>query len=296
MATITVGTGGSAAALIEQTWRPTLSRQANEEERIVNTFDDGNEGVEKFAGTLNVRKILRIAPTKYASTGTDVNTNVTYTANTELNVTVKPTMAVGAVELSQATLRRLLAAPALQKAYKEQLLAGVIAQKDADGGQLASSLTVNIKGSNSQAFDKAFLLDGIGTLIESARELYQPGKAGWAFLHYHPRQYKYVHSIPEIVSAYIRGDNQGAIDKGWVWEAYGLSLSESGNVYTVAGSPGTAHNLLHIKQAMLIAYNQHEDFLPTQEYQMVVRMHCFAEYGVATIWDEYAVDMQTAMA
>lgn len=294
MATTTVySTSGTAYALLEQTWRPTLARQANEEERIVSTFDDGNEGVGKFGGTLNVRKILRIPATKVAYTTADVSTSATYTANTELNVTVTPTMAYGAVEISRATLVRLLAAPELQKAYKKQMLAGIIAQKDADGGALAASITQNIRGGGSQTFDKSFLLDGIGALIESARELYEPGVTGWAYLHYHPRQYKYVHAIPEIVNAYIRGDGEKVIQKGWTWDAYGLKLSETGNVYIAAG---VAHNLLHIKESHIIAYNQKEDFLPPQDYQMVVRLHAFVEYGVGEVWDEYAVDMQTTSA
>lgn len=289
--TTIVATSGTAYALLEQTWRPTLARQANEEERIVDTFDDGNEGVEKFAGVLNVRKILRIPATKTAYNSTEPTTSVTYTANTEQNVTVYPTFAYGAVELSRATLVRLLAAPKLQEAYKKQMMAGIVAQKDADGGALATSLSTSVKGGAAQTFDKAFLLDGIGSLIENARELYQPGKEGWAYLHYHPRQYKYVHAIPEIVNAYIRGDGEKVVRKGWTWDAYGLSLSETGNVYV---SGGVAHNLLHIKQSHIIAYNQKEDFLKPQEYQMVVRLHAYCEYGVGEVWDEYAVDMQTS--
>ena len=291
MATVEIYPSGSAAALLEQTWRPTLARQSNEEERIVDTFDDGNEGVEKFGGVLNVRKILRIPATKIAYNAQDVSTSATYTANTELNITVYPTMAYGAVQMTQATMNRLLAAPELQAAYKKQMMAGIVAQKDADGGALATSLSTSVKGGSSQTIDKPFLLDGIGTLIEYARELFEPGKEGWAYFHYHPRQYKYVHAIPEIVNAYIRGDGEKVVRKGWTWDAYGLSLTESGNVYT---SGGTAHNLLHIKQSHIIAYNQRETFLKPQDYEFVTRFHAFSEYGVGEVWDEYAVDMQTS--
>ena len=289
MATITPG--GSALALLEQTWRPTLATQANEEMRIANTFDDGNEGVSRFANQLNVRKILRIPSTTLGAS--TAGTGLTYTANTEVNVPVTPTFAYGAVEISRQTLTRLLADKALQAAYRKQIAAGLATKVDADAGQQASLLTTTIKGGIAQTADKNFLLDGIGALIEQARDLYEPGNGGWAYLHYTPRQYKYVHAINEIINAQVRGDGEQVIRKGWVWDAYGLALSETGNVYSAAG---IAHNLLHIRQSHVVAYNAKPDFLSPQEFELVIRLIAFVEYGVGKVWDEYAVDMQTTAA
>lgn len=285
-------TTGSAYALLEQTWRPTLGLQANEEMRVANTFDDGNEGVSRFAGTLNVRKILRVSPTTVLYTAADAGTSLTYSNNTELNVQVFPKFAYGAVSLSQATLVRLLAAPELQKAYRDQITKGLATQIDSDAATQAASNTVT-KGSSGQTFDKGFLLDGLGTLVGAVKELYEPGRAGWAYLHFHPNQLKYVLAIPEIVNAYIRGDGEKVVQKGWVWEAFGLSMSESGNVYT---SGGIAYNFMHVKPSHILAYNAKPQFLEPQKFELVTRLIAFAEYGVKIIWDDYTVVMQTTSA
>ena len=285
----TITPGGSALNLLEQTWRPELATQCNDEMRIANDFDNGNDGLSKFGNQLNIRKILRIGATTINSTHD--NKSLTYTNNTELNVTVSPTFAYGAVEIARTTLARLLAEAKLRAAYRKQIAAGLATKIDADAGQLAASLTTNVKGSGAQNFDKTFLLDGIGSLISSAKDLYSPGAGGWAFLKYHPNQWEQIHAISEITNAQIRGDSEKPVKMGWVWQAYGLKLMETGNVYT---SAGVAHNLLHIKESHVLAYNNRPEFLTPQEFELVWRLIAFVEYGVGEVWDEYAVDMQTA--
>jgi len=287
----TITPGGSALNLLEQTWRGELATQCNEEMRIANDFDNGNDGLSKFGNVLNIRKILRIAASTLSTT--DTGKSLTYTNNTEQVVQVSPTFAYGAVEIARTTLARLLAEAKLRAAYRKQIAAGLATKIDADAGALAASLTTNVKGSSAQNFDKAFLLDGIGALISSAKDLYSPGAGGWAFLKYHPNQWDQVHAINEITNAQIRGDSEKPVKVGWVWQAYGLKLMESGNVYTAAG---TAHNLLHIKESHVLAYNSRPDFLSPQEFELVWRLIAFVEYGVGEVWDEYAVDMQTTSA
>lgn len=294
MATVTVGvTGAAAINLLEQTWRPRLATQCNEEMRIVNDFDDGNDGIgQGVGGTLNIRKILRIPTTKVAAqAANDGAKNLTYTANLEVNIPVTPQFAYGAVEMSQMTLTRLLASPKLRAAYRQQIIAGIKTTMDADGGALVPSLSTIVKGGAAQNFDKAFLLDGIGSLIELCKDMYDPGAGGWAMLKYHPRQYKFVHAINEITNAEFRGGDEKPVRKGWVWEAYGLNLMETGSILTAAG---VAHNLLHITPSHVLAYNAKPDFLPPQLFELVWRLIAFTEYLLGEVWDEYAGDLQTA--
>lgn len=285
----TITPGGSALNLLEQTWRPELATQCNEEMRIANDFDNGNEGLSKFGNVLNIRKILRVSASTLSAS--DTGKSLTYTNNTELNVTVSPTFAYGAVEIARTTLSRLLAEAKLRAAYRKQIAAGLATKIDADAGALAAALTTNVKGSGAVNMDKTLLLDAIGAEVEAARDLYSPGRGGWAFLKFHPRQLKHVLAIPEITNAQIRGDSEKPVKIGWVWDAYGLSMSETGSVYTNAG---VAHNLLHIKEAFVLAYNTRPEFLTPQEFELVWRLIAFVEYGVGEVWDEYAVDLQTS--
>lgn len=283
--------GTTALNLLESTYRAELATQCNEEMRIANDFDNGNDGLSKFANVLNIRKLLRIAAsTLGASTS---NKSLTYTANTELVVQVSPTFAYGAVEIARTLLSRLIAEAKLRAGYRKLIAAGLATKIDADAGQLAASLTTNVKGSIAQNFDKTFLLDGAGALVETCRDLYNPGSGRWAFLKYHPKQYKHVHAISEITNAQIRGDGEKPVKIGWVWDAYGLKLMETGSVYSAAG---VAHNLLHIREAFVLAYNTRPEFLTPQEFELVWRLIAFVEYGVGEVWDEYAVDMQTSAA
>jgi len=284
----TITPGGSALNLLEQTYRAELATQCNEEMRIANDFDNGNDGLEKFGNLLNIRKILRVGASTLNTT--DTGKSLTYTNNTELVVTVSPTFAYGAVEIARTTLSRLLAEAKLRAAYRKQIAAGLSTKIDADAGILAASLVTSVKGGSTQNFDKAFMLDGIGALIENAKDVYAPGQGGWAFLKYHPRQWDNIHAINEITNAQVRGDSEKPVKVGWVWAAYGLKLMETGSVYTNAG---TAHNLLHVKESHVLAYNTRPDFLTPQEFELVWRLIAFVEYGVGEVWDEWAVDMQT---
>ena len=282
--------GGSGINLLESTYRPQLATACNEEMRIGNDFDNGNDGVEKIGNVLNIRKIARVPMTDNVST-TSTGKSLTYTSNTEEVKQVSPRFGYGAVEITRQMLSRLIASPALRAAYRKQIAAGIATGIDAFCGQQAASLATSVKGSSAQNFDKTFLLDGVGSLIENCRDLYNPGAGKWAFLKYHPRQWKHVHAISEITNAQIRGDGEKPVKTGWVWEAYGLNLMETGNVYTAAG---VAHNLLHIKESHVLAYNTKPDFLDAQAFELVWRLIAFVEYGAGEVWDEYAVDMQTS--
>jgi hypothetical protein len=285
----TITPGGSALNLLETTYRPELATQCNEEMRIANDFDNGNDGLSKFGNLLTIRKILRIAASTLSAS--DTGKSLTYTNNTELAVTVSPTFAYGAVEIARTVLSRLLAEAKLRAAYRKQIGAGLATKIDADAGVLAGSLTTNVKGSGAVNIDKTLLLDGVGALVETCRDLYNPGQGKWAHFKFHPKQIKHVLAINEITNAQIRGDAEKPVKTGWVWDAYGLQMMESGSVYTAAG---VAHNLLHIKEAFVLAYNTRPDFLTPQEFELAWRLIAFVEYGVGEVWDEYAVDMQTS--
>lgn len=286
MATITPG--GSLTNVVEAEWAPTFKLQCNEEARIYNTFDTP-DGVSKIGNLLHISKISRVAPTTGVAATHD-GKSLTYTANTETDFTVAPSFAYGAVEITKMAEQRLLRMPNYKAGLRKQIVSGLVAAKDAAAGLLATSIGT-ARGGIAQNFDKTFLLDGIGTLVENCRDMYSPGTGKWAFLHIHPRQLKNILAISEITNAQVRGDAEKPIRVGWVWEAYGLALSESGNVYVTGG---VAHNMLHIKESHVYGLNADFGFLPEQPIELATRLIAFGEYGIAEQWDEYAVDMQTA--
>lgn len=287
MATIRPGT--EAAALLEQTWLPGFKRQTNEAGRIFPSFEKP-DGVTRIGNALNISKVLR-QPANTLAAG-DTGKTLNYQGNVELNVQVAPTFTYGAVEISEHTMTRMLRYPALQRAYRDQIIAGLVAEKDARAGLMAVTVST-VRGGIAQNFDLPFLLDGIGLLGEQVRELWEPGSGQWAFLHIHPRQYKHMMGIDALRNAQVRGDGKQVIRTGWQAENLGLMINISGNVYV---SGGVAHNFLHIKESHVYGLNEDFKFKAPQEFELVTRLIAYGECGFAEVWDEYAINMQTSAA
>ena len=281
--------GTEGINLLEQTWRPEMATAATEEMVIANDFDDGNDGVEKIANTLNIRKIAAIVAQTLGATAT--GQTLTYSTNTETVVTVTPTFAYDGVEIPEHLITKLIATPQLRKAYRTQMAAGLATKIDSDAGVLAASIS-GVRGSSGENLSKGLMLDALTLLATASKNKWRRGKSRTpAFFVFHPSQIKYVLDIPEITAAQIRGDSQNPNVAGFVWDAWGLELDESGNVYQASG---VTHNFLHIKESHVLAYNQKPGFLEPQPFELTVRFIARTEYGVGEVWDEYGVDVQTA--
>lgn len=279
----------TTAAALEQEWSPVMRLQCNEEERIASTFDTP-DGVSRIGNQLNITKVLRIGATAIAAGATHKGLN--YTANTELNVTVTPKLVYDAVEIDLQVESRMQRFPKYKAGLRKQMAAGIAAQKDADAAFYASQLSVT-RGGAAAHIDQPLMLSAIGTLIKSVRDLYNPGANRWAFLTFHPDEYQYVQAIPNLVSAQIRGDSEKPIKVGWISEALGLALSESGSVYQAVN---VNHNFLHIRESHVMAGNFPFRFQKEQEFELVTRLIGVEEYAFAEVWDEYGIDVQTQAA
>lgn len=279
--------GTEAANLLESVWRPEMALAATEEMVVAKNFDDGNDGVEKIANTLYIRKIAAIPAQTLGATGT--GQSLTYSTNTEERVAVTPTFAYNGVEIVRNTLTRLIADAQLRKGYRDQMAAGLATKIDVDAAALAASLT-QVVGGAGEVVSKGLMLDGLTRLATNSKNKWKKGKTK-AYFCFHPSQIKHVLDIPEITAANVRGDAQNPNVTGFVWDAWGLMLDESGNVYQAGG---VTHNLLHIRDSHILGYNQKPDFLSPQEFELTIRLIAYTEYGVGEVWDEYAVDVQTA--
>lgn len=278
--------GTEATNILEETWENEIIPAAVEEMRIVNNFRESTV-TGKFGDVLNISKLPSVSASTLASSATGIT--LTSTDPTALNVTVAPTFAYAAIYFPQNTLTDLLREASLRKAFRTQLAAALATKIDVDGGTLAASVS-GTAGGAAEHLTKPTMLDAMGTLAANVKNLWQPGKKNM-HLCFHPGEIKYVLSIPEITAANVRGDAQNPNVKGFVWDAWGMNLAESGNVYS---SAGVNHNLLHVPEAFAIAYNQRPKFLETQFDELQVRMITFTSYGVVEVFDEYALDFQTA--
>lgn len=286
----TASTTTTLASLLETQYRPRMSLATSEEMMIGNNFEDATEGVEKIGNAVVIRKVLAKNATTIAGTSASYDAGaLTYEADTEQAITVSPTSKYGAVALSRMDLNRLLASAEYQKDVRTQLVRALSEAADIDCGALANSLSTAIVGSGAVDIDKTLLLSALAQLRTNAKR-YAPPNGEQAYLVVHPLQFDNLLAIPEVTQAQMRGDSANPNVSGMVWDAWGLKCAISGNVVE---SGGAKHNLLHIKQSHVLGWTEKPMVLEPQASGLATLLISYAEYGVAEVWDEYAVDVQT---
>lgn len=283
--------GVEAANLIITRWNPGLLLAANEEMMIADVFSKP-DGVEYVNGGLVFRKIARQTAATLGPTGS----SITYNANTETAVTASPTFIYAATQVGLHTLSRLVGdidnikgTGQLMSAYKKQCMAALATQIDSSAAGLAPSFGTNVVGSGAVDISKSLILNALQKLITSARDNFKVGKTT-AYLCIHPSQANFLLDIPEITAANIRGDSENPNVKGWVWNAWGLNVRESGNITQNAG---VTYNMLFTTDACAIGYNQRPVALPLQDIDAFFNLICVAESGVVELFDEYAAQVLT---
>ena len=281
MAVVTTTT--AANTLVSQ-WERELHLVANEERVVTMNFRPAT--AEKIGDALYIRKISRIPATTVAVGSFDA---LTYVANTETRITVSPRAIHAAVQLARNTINQCLNDSELRNGYREQIIAGLNTEIDVDGANDASNLTTNVLGGAGVNMSRSLLADALQALHVSGRGQIKPNTP--KYLCFHSTQLKHILAIPEITAADIRGDSETPNRSGYVWTAYGMSLSDSGNVYQ---SAGTTYNFVHGRRSHVIAYNERITVLPPQDFDATVKIIGYCEFGVGEVFDEEAALIQTA--
>ena len=136
----------------------------------------------------------------------------------------------------------------------------------------------------------ALIRSALGTLRTNAQREYRTGKVGNAILRIHPSQQQHLYGIPEITNAELRGDSANPNVTGLLVKAWGADVDISGNIES---SGGNRQNLLFIKQAFALVYNAEPQLQAPYQDGLATVVIGFCDYGVAEIYDEYAVSIRT---
>lgn len=275
------------AALITQAWTPGLKEEATEEMVVVRNFS-GAEGVEKIRGQLNIRKIKRQGVQALSAATAGAGLNLVYNQNTEVSVSCTPIWAYGAVEINRGVYNRLDLNP--DNPYRNMLKNGLAEYIDQTGAALAAQLATSVKGSGIASLDKGLCLDAEAALAVYAKRFFRPGKTPW-YLKIHSSQLKPLMSVFDLTADNVRGDSERPLVSGWMSKVLGAEIDETGNIYQAGG---ITHNLGFIPEAFVIAYNEEMTVLTPQEFELVTRLIATTEFGVVEVFDEFAVDLQTA--
>jgi hypothetical protein len=279
-----ITTGTELVNWIPQLWTPGLLQESTEEMVIANDFASP-EGVTKIRGQLNIRKIKKQSATALANTV--AGTGLTYAQNVEAVVTLTPTWIYAAVELNRQAYNQLDFNP--DNDYRDMLKYAIAEYIDQAAGVLAASLSTNTTGTSLASIDKGLILDTEQKLVISCKRKFKPGVTPW-YLKVAPTELKNLLNIFDLTADYVRGDAEKPLVSGWMSKALGAKIDETGNIYVASG---ITHNLAHIDQAFVKAYNEEPVVLPPQAVELVNRIIATCEFGVGEVFDEYAVDVQT---
>lgn len=281
------------ANIIETQYRRRFGLDATERMVIASDFDDATEGLSKVGNEVVIRKIAtKTANTATPTSATDPAT-LTWEQDVEAVATASPVFRYGAVGLNAPSRSRLVADAEYRKGVKEQLLRAVTEAVDQSAGDLASALTTNVSGSSGVNLDQSLILEALSNLRTSSKRMLDPLGKSDCFFNVHPKQLKHLFAINNYMNAEFRGQSNGPVKTGVVVPGWGLTIKISGNV----DESGSAfHNLMHLKEAMAIGYNEKPQLLPDQPYALDLLLISFVEAAVVTVFDGFAADVQTSTA
>lgn len=256
------------------------------EEPVIAGFVHQPNGASRIGNKLHLPKVKTIAATTLgASTSGNA---LTQTQNTEEDTTYTPTAKYSYVGINAHGKTRIINDGAYQAVVRKQMSAGLDEAIDTDLFTLAASLSHTESGAD---IDKSMLLSAVGQLAEFGKGHIKVGQTD-LLLVVHPREYKNVMATSEFVNAQFRGDSANPAVKGWVSNAYGVQVKESGLVYNPAG---TAYQPLLEKMAWVLAWNQKPTVLSVQEYLLETRLVAWCEYAVGEFFDQYGVSLNTTV-
>lgn len=284
----TTATTFSSASTLHQNWVKGWDLAANEESVFTkHCHDYTGEAGDGLANQINI-SIMGLMGQQTAAAG-HVGTGITPTDEGGSNVSATPTFVFSAWYPTEVAISRLASrGPTAIAAAKKQLLSATMTKVDTTGTTLASSLTTSVEG-GAVVLDHALMVRSLKDLLVQGKE---HAKAGGRFQFLiHPAQADALLSIPTITAANVRGDKANPNVSGWVWDAWGAGIEESGNVLT---SAGIAYNMLFIPDKTFgVAYNMKPKLLAPQQEELLHRFISVAEVGFVEVFDYDAVLMKT---
>lgn len=216
--------------------------------------------------------------------------NLTFSANTETEVTAAPSVSYIAVQVDDVLVGRMMSNPndMLRRSMESSVLEGV----DLTSGLLIPTLTTNVTGGTDIDITPALITYSRMLLgLRGKSHVKQKGGSFRPKLVLYAGQLDHLLNVEQLAHADIRGDSENPVVSGWVDKAYGCDIYETGNV----ALDDVAHNAMFTPQALGIAFNT-EYKAKRESFQMTERLYLWCDFLVVVVFDEYALDLQTKVA
>jgi len=282
MAHAAITTATQAASILKEVWDSQFALDPMEE-AIVAPLVTEPMGVQKIGKKLHLRKIKPMTAQTVTASSTLASDNLTYSANTEDEVTVTPVAYYTAIELNPDTLNQIIDDGNAIAGWRKQMLASLDEVIDTKLLDLASQASL-VEASAS--FDDATWRAAVAKLAKNAKRKFRIGKTPYNLI-LHPDVLAQALNISALKEYQIRG-SAGSAQSGQLVTTYGANIEESGLVKT---SGTTSYNPLFISDAWCLGWNQKPKMLESQMDGLVMRFICYTEFGVAEWFDSSIVSV-----
>lgn len=282
MAHASIRTSNEAANILKEVWDSQFSLDPMEE-AIVAPLVAEPVGVQKIGKKLHLRKIAPITAQTVSASAHLASDNLTYSTNTEAEVTVTPTAYYAGIELNPDTLNQIIDDGNAISAWRKQMLSSLDEKIDATLLQLATGASLVEAGA---AFDDATWRSAVAKLAKNAKRKFRIGKTPYNIV-LHPDVLAQALNISALKEYQIRG-SAGSATSGQLVTTYGANIEESGLVYTLTG---TKYCPLMISDAWALGWNQKPKMLESQMDGLVQRFICYTEFGAAEWYDSSIVSI-----
>lgn len=271
-------TSATAATLISNLWSDVIENAANDVRGVVNfVTDTGERWFGPGGGNILFPNVGNIAASTYGA-GTSA---LTFTANTEGVTTVNPTVVYTAVELYEDVLNTTIVDAV--KAYSPVLAEGLY-QNIEETILSKHATTVTTVGTSSAGYNflEADFLTGLAQLHANGKDKVVPGKI---YAIYHSLQYDNMMAVSNMVSASVRGENNGPAKTGVIGLSNGANVFFTTNVQLLTAN---MCNLLIVPKWLILA-RKNRPKIEMERSNLTTKVIASTQYGVAVQWSNCGI-------
>jgi len=225
----------TALRLLNEIWANTPEYTVNNTRGFTKSIWDTGSTYIGTGYKVHIPIIATVAAAAYAG-------SVSYTANTETEITATPTVAYSAVQIQEDVLLTAFVDPV--KGYGPALAEGLYQKPDIDGLSLFAGFTSN-DSTDAGDFTAAIFQGLVAKILANGGDKVQLGQLdGW----YHPLKWDAIMAIADFYSASVRGEDNSAAKTGNIGTAFGVNFNFTANVQTST----TLRNLIVSKKSMVL--------------------------------------------
>ena len=273
-----------ALAFLEETWGSQWYMNPTEKAKVADYVLQPES--RKVGNKLHLRKVKTIVASEGSAGASLKRDNLTFSNNTEEEVTASPVFAYAGVQIPEITLLRTKEDGALRAAYRKMISAALNVKLDTALFALAPYASVSESGTDIddgmyRRLHKKLKKSSLGKFDETAVKRF--------FIH--TDEVDAAMDVPALKQYDIRGQ-QGAAVSGELVTTYGIKTVDSSLVYNTGG---TAYQPLMLPDAWALAYNRKPSFEEPQKDGFDWFLMAAMEYAVAELFDSSIVTANTAI-